>query len=139
MNNIRNRIELQFAAFARKIYHHRFKTLFLMLIAVGALLSQLPTIQIDTSTEAFLHKTDPALVAYNDFRDQFGRDEVVIVALKPQQVFDVNFLKTRKAFKSLFRDNVDEKRDFLYVNFSNEKKDIYLDKDFKVIDQNKYN
>jgi len=51
---------------------------------------------------------------------------------------DVNFLKTRKAFKKMFRDNVDEKRDFLYVNFSNEKKDIYLDKDFKVIDQDKY-
>ncbi len=52
---------------------------------------------------------------------------------------DVNFLKSRKAFKSLFRDNVVEKRDFLYVNFSNEKKDIYLNKDFKVIDQDKYN
>tara|TARA_R110002153_G_scaffold239330_1_gene393791 strand:- start:701 stop:1444 length:744 start_codon:yes stop_codon:yes gene_type:complete len=51
---------------------------------------------------------------------------------------DVNFLKTRKAFKKMFRDNVDEKRDFLYVNFSNEKKDIYLNKDFKVIDQDKY-
>ena len=52
---------------------------------------------------------------------------------------DVNFLKSRKAFKSLFRSQVLEKRDFLYVNFSNEKKDIYLDKDFKVIDQDKYN
>ena len=51
---------------------------------------------------------------------------------------DVNFLKTRKAFKKMIRDNVDEKRDFLYVNFSNEKKDIYLNKDFKVIDQDKY-
>ena len=52
---------------------------------------------------------------------------------------DVNFLKTRKAFKALFRNEVDEKRDFLYVCFSNEKKDIYLNKDFKVIDQDKYN
>ena len=52
---------------------------------------------------------------------------------------DVNFLKTRKAFKALFRNEVDEKRDFLYVCFSNEKKNIYLNKDFKVIDQDKYN
>ena len=52
---------------------------------------------------------------------------------------DVNFLKSRKAFKSLFRSQVLEKRDFLYVNFSNEKKDIYLNSDFKVIDQDKYN
>lgn len=106
MNNIRNRIELQFAAFARKIYHHRFKTIFLMMIAIGSLLSQLPTIQIDTSTESFLHKTDPALLTYNDFRDQFGRDEVVIVALKPQQVFDVNFLKTLKMLHTELEENV---------------------------------
>ncbi len=106
MNNIRNRIEYQFAAFARKIYHHRIKTIFLMLIAIGALLSQLPTIEIDTSTEAFLHKTDPALLTYNDFRDQFGRDEVVIVALKPKQVFDVNFLKTLAQLHTELEENV---------------------------------
>jgi len=106
MNNLRNRIEHQFAEFARKIYHHRFKTIFLMMIAIGALLSQLPTIVIDTSTESFLHKTDPALLAYNDFRDQFGRDEVVIVALKPKQVFDVNFLKTLAKLHTELEENV---------------------------------
>jgi len=51
---------------------------------------------------------------------------------------DVNFLKTRKSFKTLFRNEILEKRDFLYVCFSNEKKNIYLNKDFKVIDQDKY-
>ncbi|RJP90901.1 MAG: RND transporter [Desulfobacteraceae bacterium] len=106
MKNIRNRIEIQFSAFARKIYHHRIKTIFLMLIAIGALLSQLPTIEIDTSTEAFLHKSDPALLTYNNFRDQFGRDEVVIVALKPKQVFDVNFLKTLAKLHTELEENV---------------------------------
>lgn len=52
---------------------------------------------------------------------------------------DVNFLKSRKSFKNMFRDNVVQKRDFLYVCFSNEKKNIYLNSDFKVIDQDKYN
>jgi predicted RND superfamily exporter protein len=106
MNNIRNRIELQFAAFARTIYRHRLKTILLMMIAIGALLSRLPTIVIDTSTESFLHKQDPALLTYNDFRDQFGRDEVVIVALKPKQVFDVNFLKTLAGLHAELEDNV---------------------------------
>ncbi len=106
MNNIRNRIEHQFEAFARKIYHHRFKTVFLMLIAIGGLLSQLPTIVIDASTEAFLHKTDPALLTYNDFRDQFGRDEMIIVALKPKQVFDFNFLNTLKKLHTELEENV---------------------------------
>ena len=52
---------------------------------------------------------------------------------------DVNFLKSKKAFKNLFRENVVQKRDFLYVCFSNEKKDMYLSSEFKVIDQDKYN
>ena len=52
---------------------------------------------------------------------------------------DVNFLKSKKAFKNMFREEVKEKRDFLYVCFSNEKKDMYLNSDFKVIDQDKYN
>ena len=39
--------------------------------------SQIPKIQLDTSTEGFLHDDDPALQAYNVFRDQFGRDEVI--------------------------------------------------------------
>jgi len=38
----------------------------------------------------------------------------------------------------MFRNEILEKRDFLYVCFSNEKKNIYLNKDFKVIDQDKY-
>ena len=106
MNNIRNRIEEKFKKFAHTIFHHRFKTLFLMLVAIGALLSQLPTIEIDTSTESFLHKTDPALLTYNDFRDQFGRDEVVIVALKPQQVFDTKFLATLQKLHIDLEENV---------------------------------
>ncbi|MDA3897674.1 MAG: efflux RND transporter permease subunit [Desulfobacteraceae bacterium] len=106
MNNIRNRIELQFAAFARTIYRHRLKTILLMMIAIGALLSRLPTIVIDTSTESFLHEQDPALLTYNDFRDQFGRDEVVIVALKPKQVFDVNFLKTLAGLHAELEENI---------------------------------
>ena len=52
---------------------------------------------------------------------------------------DVNFLKSKKAFKNMFREEVKEKRDFLYVCFSNEKKDMYLSSEFKVINQDKYN
>lgn len=94
MRNMRNRIEIRFTEIAGALYHHRIKTIVLMCAAIGMLLSQLPTIEIDTSTEAFLHKKDPALVTYNEFRDQFGRDEVVIVALKPETVFDFDFLNT---------------------------------------------
>ena len=47
---------------------------------------------------------------------------------------DNNYLEGgEKAFRSLFRKYVVEKHDFLIINYSNKFKDMYLDKDFKVI------
>jgi predicted RND superfamily exporter protein len=48
---------------------------------------------MDTSTEGFLHESDPMRLAYDEFRDQFGRDEKLLVAVKTKDVFDLNFLK----------------------------------------------
>ncbi len=96
MRAIRNRIEKGFEQFARVIYRHRIKTLLVILVITAAIISQIPKITVDTSMEGFLHEEDPAMLTYNAFRDQFGRDEMVIVALQPADVFDLQFLKTLK-------------------------------------------
>ena len=93
MDTIRNKIEAWFERYAHVVFHHRLKTIVIMLILTGALVSQIPKITIDTSTEGFLHEQDPVLVAYNDFRDQFGRDEMVIVAIQSSRIFSQAFLK----------------------------------------------
>jgi len=67
-----------------------------MLLFVGAIVSQIPKITIDTSTEGFLHKTDPKLLDYEKFRDQFGREQMLIIALNPPNVFDKDFLERLK-------------------------------------------
>ena len=87
MKNLRNRVERGFEKFAYFIYRHRIKTVIIMLLLMGAVISQIPKITIDTSTEGFLHDNDPTLLAYNAFRDQFGRDEVVIIAIKSPNIF----------------------------------------------------
>jgi predicted RND superfamily exporter protein len=61
---------------------------------VIALASNLPNITFDTSTEGFLYEDDPQILAYNDFRNQFGRDEKIIIAIKTEDVFEPSFLKT---------------------------------------------
>jgi len=94
MGGFRSRIEKGFERFARRIYHNRIKMIIVILLLMGAIISQIPKITVDTSMEGFLHADDPAMLAYNAFRDQFGRDEVVIVALQPRDVFDLEFLKT---------------------------------------------
>ena len=97
MRNIRLRIEKGFAALAASIFTHRIKTLMLSGIITAALFTQLPHISLDTSMEGFLHPDDPALTAYNEFRSQFGRDEVIIIGFHPDNVFDLTFLNTLKA------------------------------------------
>jgi predicted RND superfamily exporter protein len=70
------------------------------------LVSQIPKLEIDTSTEGFLHDDDPTLLAYNAFRDQFGRDEVIIVAIKPPNIFTPSFLEKLKSLHEEFEENV---------------------------------
>jgi len=94
MSEFRYKVEKGFERFAHKIYRNRIKTIIFMLVIMGAIASQIPKITVDTSMEGFLHEDDPAMLAYNAFRDQFGRDEVVIVALQPPDVFDLKFLNT---------------------------------------------
>ncbi len=97
MNNIRLQIEHGFETFAGFVYRHRIKTLIFSCLIIGALLTQLPHVTLDPSMEGFLHEDDPALQTYNAFRDQFGRDEVIIVGIEPTNVFDLTFLQTLKA------------------------------------------
>ncbi len=90
----RIRTEEKFHHFSDFIYDNKFKMLLAVLAMVVALASNLPKITFDTSTEGFLYKDDPQILAYNDFRNQFGRDEKIIVAIKTRDVFDRSFLKT---------------------------------------------
>lgn len=62
-------------------------TLFVVLSA------QLPRLQIDTSIESFLRDDDPSILRYDAFRDEFGHDELITIAIQPHEVFDVIFLE----------------------------------------------
>jgi len=94
--NWRHRTERKFESFSDLIFENSKKTIFAILLIVFAFGSQLPTLTMDTSTEGFLHKTDPMRLAYDDFRDQFGRDEKLLIAIETENIFDIQFLKRLK-------------------------------------------
>jgi len=96
-SNWRIKVEKKFEDFSYLVVNNRLIALFLMLTLVAGLASNLPKITFDTSTEGFLYKDDPQILMYNDFRNQFGRDEKIIVAIKTKDVFDKVFLE--KLFK----------------------------------------
>ncbi|VAX16638.1 Exporter protein, RND family [hydrothermal vent metagenome] len=96
MSTAREKIGLWFEIQTRWIYKNRLKTLAVMSIFIAGFLVHLPQIKIDTSIEGFLHDSDPVLVAYNKFREQFGRDEMIVIAINPPDVFDIAFLRKLK-------------------------------------------
>jgi len=102
----RLKIEKKFEEFTYLIINHRFIALFLMLALVLGLASNLPKITFDTSTEGFLYKDDPQILMYNDFRNQFGRDEKIIVAIKTKDIFDKKFLEKLFRLHSEIEENV---------------------------------
>ncbi len=106
MSVIRLKIENMFERFAGYLFDNRLTYLILMLLFIGILALQIPNIGIDTSTEGFLHEDDPILLEYENFRDQFGRDEMAIVALKPDKIFEPAFLKILKELHGDLRENL---------------------------------
>ena len=91
--NWRSSTEKKLELFSDWIFENSKKTLLLTLLGVVALGSQLPSLTLDTSTEGFLHKSDPMRIDYGAFRDQFGRDEKIILAVKTSTIFDIDFLR----------------------------------------------
>ncbi len=66
-----------------------------------ALLTQLPKLQLDTSTEGFFRQDDPVLIEYERFKERFGSDKAVVLMIRPDDVFSP---ETLKALTSLHRE-----------------------------------
>ena len=90
--NVRARLDIAFANLGHAIGRNPWLTIVAVLLLVAVPASQLPNLSFDTSTESFLHPDDPTLSQYNSFRDQFGRDEIIIITLRPKAIFDLEFL-----------------------------------------------
>ena len=96
--NWRTKIENKLEKMGDYIGTNPKKILLFMLLFSILLISNLPKITIDTSTEGFLHNDDPALVRYEEFKEQFGQDERIMVIVKTKDIFDLEFLKNLKKF-----------------------------------------
>ena len=98
MKQIIQKIESRFEQMGRWIHVNPKRVIVVMLLFFAILASNLPSIQVDTSTEAFFSENDQTRIAYEKFREQFGRDEIVLALIHPKKVFDIEFLKKLKAF-----------------------------------------
>ncbi|MDH5544942.1 MAG: MMPL family transporter [Gammaproteobacteria bacterium] len=69
----------------------------IILLTLGAsigLVSQLPGLVVDTSPYAFFEPDDPIVTKYDQFLKDYDRDEVGVITIKTENVFDRSFLQT---------------------------------------------
>jgi len=86
----------------------RFRLLVVIAVFVCTILSlwQIRHLGVDTSNEGFLHDDDPVLLTYNTFREQFGRDDKLAVAIQSEEIFTVEFLTKLKKLHEELRESV---------------------------------
>ncbi len=89
-------MERKMEMMGRWITENPFKTIVASLVFVLIFIVHVPQIKFDTSTEGFMHEEDPVLLTYNRFREQFGRDERIAVAIESDKIFTLGFLKKLK-------------------------------------------
>ncbi len=89
---MRERMEDLFERHGRFVIANRYAAIAICLAIAVGLGTQLPKMRIDTAVENFLPEDAPARIAYMNFREQFGREELIILAIDPPAVFDLGFL-----------------------------------------------
>ncbi len=94
---MRHAFERWFAAWGQFAYRRAWLVILCVLAVTGALATQVPNLEIDTSTEGFLREDDPIRVAYQEFRRQYGRDDMILLAIETPRVFDLGFLEKLRA------------------------------------------
>lgn len=87
-------IEQAFGRFGNFAFRRPWYVIVSLGLLYCALIAQLPKLTSDTSMEGYLRADDPVLLTYNRFREQFGRDELIIVAVESAAIFSVEFLQT---------------------------------------------
>jgi len=104
----KNLIESLFASQTRAIIKFRYPILIIILAISFGLASQIRYLTIDTSNEGLLHPDDDILTTYNEFRDQFGRDDLLVMAIKSgeNEIFSLPFLEKLQKFHEQLAEKV---------------------------------
>ena len=106
MTTSKKRIETLFEGSTRTIIKFKYPVLLIVLAVTFALASQMKHLTIDTSNEGLLRPDDPIILTYNDFRDQFGRDDLLLLAIESDTIFSIPFLEKLKELHEKLEEDV---------------------------------
>jgi len=103
---MRTKIDTAFYNWGAFVIRFRIPVLILILLATVFFGRQLPNLRFDMSNESFFKKDSPILLNYNAFRDQFGRDERIVVMVESDNLFTEKNLQKLKDLHADIEDNV---------------------------------
>lgn len=78
----------------------------LLAVLLAVPISHVPDLKRDGSIEGFLRAEDPSLLSYNRFRQQFGQDGDIVIAIQAPNIFSFEFLSRLKQFHQALEQNV---------------------------------
>jgi predicted RND superfamily exporter protein len=93
---LHEKLESIFKSFGKFVANNPLKVIVVVMLLIAFPLSQAPKIKMDTSTEGFMHPEDPVLINYEKFKDQFGRDEKIGIAVASSNLWSIDFLTKLK-------------------------------------------
>ncbi len=111
MSELRKNAEHFFNRWVGLVIRLRFLVLFAVLAITVLLAVNIRHLQFDTSNEGFLRPDDPILSIYNTFRAQFGRDDMVVLAVHSDDIFSFAFLERLKKLHDQLSSEIDNIND----------------------------
>ncbi|MCS5635752.1 MAG: MMPL family transporter, partial [Myxococcota bacterium] len=103
---LRENAEARFESLGRFVVRRPWVVIALVLLFAVSLSSQAPRIRLDTSVESFLRDDNPAKLSYDAFRDQFGRGEILVAAIRSPDVLAPAFLSKLEEFHRALEDDL---------------------------------
>jgi len=103
---MRTKIDKGFYKWGEIVIRFRYPFVIGFLLLVIFFASQIPKLTFNTSNESFFKKDNPTLIAYNEFKEQFGRDDVIIVMVESENLFTLENLSKIKKLHNEIEDTV---------------------------------
>ncbi len=98
MRDYKSKIDKGFQRWGVKVIRYRYAILLMTVVLAGLAAAQVPKLSIATSVENMFARNDQVLADYQQFRNQFGRDEEIVLLISSSDIFSVEFLTTLKQF-----------------------------------------
>jgi len=95
---VRRQIESALEALGHSVYQRAWWVIAAVALLVAAASTQIPKVEFVSDAESFLRERDPVRETYDRFLEEFGRDDMLIIAVEPPEVFDLAFLAKLRDF-----------------------------------------